>query len=79
MAGAFLSAKDWVMSKMTPDCIKSKVDEAKNLADEAKSKMSGGHDPDDPANKGKITEWEAGWNVTNAIQVLNLFKNDFKK
>ena len=26
-------------------------------------------DPDDPANKGKITEWEAGWNVTNAIQV----------
>ena len=33
--------------------------------------MGGGsHDPEDPNNKNKISEWEAAWNVTNAIQVL---------
>ena len=31
MAGMFLQAKDWVTSKCTPDCIKSKVDEAKGI------------------------------------------------
>ena len=45
-------------------CLKSNIEEVK-------SKIGGGEkaDPDDPANRGKITEWEAGWNVTNAIQV----------
>ena len=64
MAAKFLQAKDWVTSKITPDCLKSNIDEVK-------SKIGGGEkaDPDDPANRGKITEWEAGWNVTNAIQV----------
>ena len=44
------------------------------LADEAKAKMGGGsHDPEDPNNKHKISEWQAAWNVTNAIQV-NILK-----
>ena len=46
----------------------------KNFANEVKSKTGGGGDkappdPDDPRNKDKISEWEAGWNITNAIQV----------
>ena len=67
MAGMFFQAKDWVASKITPDCIKSKVEEAQDIV----KQKTGGHDtdPDNPANKDKITEWEAGWNVTNAIQV----------
>ena len=49
-------------------------DELKNFANEVKSKTGGGGDktppdPDDPRNKDKISEWEAGWNITNAIQV----------
>ena len=69
MAAVFFQAKDWVTSKVTPDCIKSKVEEAHDIV---KSKTGSGHDtdPDNPANKDKITEWEAGWNVTNAIQVI---------
>lgn len=69
MAAMFFQAKDWVTSKITPDCLKSHAEDIKN-------KMGGsekGTDPDDPANKNKITEWEAGWNVTNAIQGL-IFK-----
>ena len=63
MAAVFLQAKDWVTTKITPDCLKSNIEDVK-------SKIGGEKgDPDDPANKGKITEWEAGWNVTNAIQV----------
>ena len=63
MAAVFLQAKDWVTTQITPDCLKSNIEDVK-------SKIGGEKgDPDDPANKGKITEWEAGWNVTNAIQV----------
>ena len=70
MASMFLSAKDFVTSKITPDCLKASTDELKTFAKEAKGKFQGegGNDPDHPENKGKITEWEAGWNVTNAIQ-----------
>ncbi len=73
MAAIFLQAKDWVTTKITPDCLKSNIDEVK-------SKMGGsekGGDPHDPANKNKITEWEAGWNVTNAIQVIRLLAPEF--
>ena len=76
MASFLLQAKDAVMSKMTPDCLKASKDELKNFANEVKSKTGGGGgggdttDPDDPNNKHKITEWEAGWNITNAIQVF---------
>ena len=67
MASFFLQAKDWVSTKITPDCLKSSAEEVKAAV---KAKTSGGADidPDNPANKNKITEWEAGWNVTNAIQ-----------
>ena len=68
MASMFFQAKDWVASKVTPDCLKSAAEEAKGL----KAKMGGGGEGGDPhsdsANKNGITEWEAGWNVTNAIQ-----------
>ena len=67
MAAVFLSIKDTVASKFTPDCLKAKTDELKDLAKEklGETKL----DPNNPAHKDKITEWEAGWNVTNAIQV----------
>ncbi len=71
MAAAFLSMKDMLVSKLTPDCLKA-ADELKTIAKDAKSKMGAGADPDDPNNKGKINEWEAGWNVTNAIQGMFL-------
>lgn len=29
MAAKFLEAKDWVSSKVTPDCLKSNIDEVK--------------------------------------------------
>ena len=68
MAAVFLSIKDTVASKFTPDCLKAKTDELKDLAKEklGETKL----DPNNPAHKDKITEWEAGWNVTNAIQVI---------
>lgn len=68
MAAVFLQAKDFVTSKLTPDCMKASADELKSFA---KNKVGEGKkiDPDNPAHKDKITEWEAGWNVTNAIQV----------
>ena len=56
-------------SKVTPDCLKSNIDEVKKKIGGDEKNV----DPDDPANKGKITEWEAGWNVTNAIQVSFIF------
>ena len=80
MAAMFFQAKDWIASKVTPDCLKSSVEEVKNYA---QSKTGGAHDecdPDDPRNKDKITEWEAGWNVTNAIQVSDfIFKKSLLK
>ena len=58
---------------MTPDCVKASADELKTFAKDAKGKFApdpdANVDPDHPENKGKITEWEAAWNVTNAIQV----------
>ena len=70
MAAKFFQAKDWITSKVTPDCLKSSVEEVKTYA-QNKTGVGGGPnvDPDDPRNKDKISEWEAGWNVTNAIQV----------
>ena len=62
--------KEKLSSFLTPDCLK-KVDEAKELAKEAKDKMGGGGEHEGGDTTGKITEWEAGWNVTNAIQVRN--------
>ena len=67
MAAFFLQAKDFVMSKITPDCLKASTDELKNFA-KSKTGESKKIDPDNPEHKNKITEWEAGWNVTNAIQ-----------
>ena len=61
-----LSMKDAVMSKLQPDCLKASADELKTFAKEKTGTKD--YDRDDPAHKGKITEWEAGWNVTNAIQ-----------
>ena len=68
MAGAFLQIKDTIASKITPDCLKASKDELKTFAQEklGETKL----DPNNPAHKDKITEWEAGWNVTNAIQVM---------
>ena len=68
MAGAFLSAKDAIMAKVTPDCLKSKVEDAQDFVKSKTAAGQEGFDPNDPANKGKITEWEAAYNVTNAIQ-----------
>ena len=67
MAAIFLQIKDTIGSKLTPDCLKASADELKTFA---KNKVGETKlDPNDPAHKDKITEWEAGWNVTNAIQV----------
>ncbi len=79
MASFFLSAKDFVASKVTPDCLKASTDELKTFAKEAKGKLGAGEDgentdPDHPENKGKITEWQAAWNITNAIQVFGQLK-----
>ena len=67
MAAVFHQIKDTVTSKFTPDCLKAKADEMKDLAKEKMGETK--LDPNNPAHKDKITEWEAGWNVTNAIQV----------
>ena len=77
MAAVFLSIKDTVASKFTPDCLKAKTDELKDLAKEklGETKL----DPNNPAHKDKITEWEAGWNVTNAIQVKLNDKPTFRQ
>ncbi|XP_040569205.1 vesicular inhibitory amino acid transporter [Lepeophtheirus salmonis] len=71
MATLIHSCKDWVTSKVTPECLKSSADDVKRFARE----KTGKKDDDDPTGKmeeykktGKITEWEAAWNVTNAIQ-----------
>ena len=73
MASMLYAAKDFVSSKVTPDCLKGVKASADELKEFAKAKTGaepgGPNDPDNPANKGKITEWEAAWNVTNAIQV----------
>ena len=67
MAAVFMQIKDTVSSKITPDCLKASADELKTFAKDkvGETKL----DPNNPAHKDKITEWEAGWNVTNAIQV----------
>ena len=77
MAAVFLSIKDTVASKLTPDYIKAKTDELKDIAKEklGETKL----DPNNPAHKDKITEWEAGWNVTNAIQVKLNDKPNFRQ
>ena len=74
MAALFFQAEDWVTSKITPDCLKAKADEVKKFAKEKAGAGEGGGDPHDPNNKNKITEWQAAWNVTNAIQVCFTFK-----
>ena len=64
MAAIFNQIKDTITSKITPDCLKAQADELKTKF-EGETKL----DPTNPEHKDKITEWEAGWNVTNAIQV----------
>jgi hypothetical protein len=57
---------------LTSDCLKASADELKKLKEKAGGggDLHGdGGDPHDPNNKNKITEWQAAWNVTNAIQV----------
>ena len=74
MAAIFNQIKDTVTSKITPDCLKAQADELKTKF-EGETKL----DPTNPEHKDKITEWEAGWNVTNAIQVwlMKLFLNPY--
>ncbi len=57
------------------DCLKASKDELKKtFAEEAKDMLGVGGgdaknlDPDHSENKGKITEWQGVWNITNAIQ-----------
>ena len=64
MASMLFAAKDFVTSKITPDCLKASAEELKNFAKNRKNSTE-----TDGNNQGKITEWEAAWNVTNAIQV----------
>jgi hypothetical protein len=72
MAAIFHQIKDTVSSKITPDCLKANADELKTFAKDKLGESE--RDPNNPANKDKITEWQAGWNVTNAIQVLRIDK-----
>lgn len=58
-------AKDWVMTKVTPDCLKAKVEEGKDFMEK---NMPKGVDEHGDGGGMKITEYEAAWNVTNAIQ-----------
>jgi hypothetical protein len=69
MAGAFIAMKDTVMGTVTPDCLKAKVEDVQEFAKSKTAAGQEGFDANDPANRGKITEWEAAWNITNAIQV----------
>ena len=63
--------KDALTARVTPDCLKASTDELKTFA-KSKAPFAAEETPGDadPANKGKITEWEAAWNITNAIQVI---------
>jgi len=63
MAEMAFKTKDWVTSRVTPDCLKSSVEEAKGMMERNMPQPN-----KDGAQGGKITEYEAAWNVTNAIQ-----------
>jgi len=66
MAESFFKAKDYVASKVTPECLKANVEEVKAFTEK---NMPKGADPHAAEGDGqKITEYEAAWNVTNAIQ-----------
>ena len=60
-------AKDWVLTKVTPDCLKAKVEEGKEFMEKNMPKGVDEHGGGEGGGM-KITEYEAGWNVTNAIQ-----------
>ena len=66
MASFVFGAKDWVLTKVTPDCLKAKVEEGKDFMEKNMPKGVDEHGGDGGGMK--ITEYEAGWNVTNAIQ-----------
>ena len=66
MAGIIFGAKDWLLSRVTPDCLKAKVEEGKDFVEKNMPKGVDEHGGDGGGMK--ITEYEAGWNVTNAIQ-----------
>ena len=66
MAESFFKAKDFVTSKVTPECLKANVEEVKAFTEK---NMPKGADPHAEGGGQKITEYEAAWNVTNAIQV----------
>ena len=61
-------AKDWVLTKVTPDCLKAKVEEGKEFMEKNMPKGVDEHGGGGEGGGMKITEYEAGWNVTNAIQ-----------
>jgi len=65
MAESFFKAKDWVTAKVTPECLKASAEEVIQIAEKnmPRKDQLPGESPD-----GKITEYEAAWNVTNAIQ-----------
>ena len=63
MAEMAFKTKDWVTSRVTPDCLKSSVEEAKGMMERNMPQPN-----KDGSQGGKITEYEAAWNVTNAIQ-----------
>jgi len=65
MAESFFKAKDFVTSKVTPECLKANVEEVKAFTEK---NMPKGGDPHAEGSGQKITEYEAAWNVTNAIQ-----------
>ena len=65
MAGFIFVAKDWLLSRVTPDCLKAKVEEGKDFMEKNMPKGVDEHGGDGGGMK--ITEYEAGWNVTNAI------------
>ena len=63
MAEMAFKTKDWVTSRVTPDCLKSSVEEAKGMVERNMPQPN-----KEGSEGGKITEYEAAWNVTNAIQ-----------
>ncbi len=44
MAAMFFSAKDFITSKITPDCLKASTDELKTFAKNTKGKFAGGEE-----------------------------------
>ena len=67
MAAVFLQAKDFVQSKLTPDCLKASADELKTFAKDAKGKF-----------KGEIFHKRDKSNVDLSVNILALNRNIFE-